>query len=52
MPNVCAQKTHLVAMGFELFDDIDVDSDCNESGIQIKIISWKLYDAIKQIRVL
>lgn len=31
MPNVCAQNTHLVAMGLEIFDDIevDVDSDCN-----------------------
>lgn len=34
MPKVCAQKTHFVAMGLEIFDDIevDVDSDCNENS--------------------
>lgn len=32
MPRVCAQKTHFVAMGLEIFDDIevDVDSDCKD----------------------
>lgn len=32
MPKVCEQNTHLVAIGLELFDDIEfeVDSDCKK----------------------